>query len=675
MASLNSRRTVLSIVALVLVALVWKVIYLKTAESTYNTEELPLAPITLVAGSDVLTDIAATRLYGTSAITSAASFELFGFTPLGVKFPNIVFFLTTIILLCLLCKRLLSEDNRYLWMMPGVLLVVGPPVIQIWGMKNRGGFIEGIFALVLCLWLCSRTPEGRPLSDLHKLIIALVIGVATWSQPLSLVWGIVLVGYILWQDAAYSIRNVPKSSVIVLMGLLIGAMPLVYLNFIFGFNTFQVLSHGEVPGGVDLGKAGRLREILVGGVPRLLGLKRQWQDDWVLSPPVAWCLYFIFVFPAIRAAVRAVINFLTNRRVGLDLALVGVALAVVAANVISTWGNFQEEPRRLLLLYVPLVVLTMQGLRGSRIFLPVYLLIWVAFNLFSNYTYIRDHANGFSSGLYRPLDGLAEKLADNGITGVYADVWVGPRLTFASKGTIPWYRSQYVPTAYGYVGDQILTANEAMLFNMQSKAELDARSKFFADAASLGANCAEIVFDNFSIVHHCDAEIDLGVAFAGFDGQPTSSYATIGKLSTAVDGEGTRYLGKGWSKPEQWGVWLDGGSGVLTFGGLESQGDPAAYVMRLVGRVYTSPKHPTQRIQVFVAGELVTEVTTRYPETNSVISFPVKSEWVSKGGFKLVLVTPDAISPKNLGYSLDSRELSFGLEYIELDILDLESRE
>lgn len=662
----NLKSTGFLLIALVLVAILLKFVYLKTAESTYNVEEIPLVSMTLIGGSNALADESTSRLYGTTPITSAISLKLFGFNALGLKFPNIVFAMATFVLLALLCRRIFQGAYRLAWLIPSALLVLGPPVIQVWGMKNRGGFIESIFALVLCLWICASPSKDGVLSTFQKFVIAIVIGLATWSQPIALLWGVVVIGYAVWQDAAYSIRSVPKSLLLVFFGLLIGLMPLIQMNFHFNFNTFHVLDRGEAPGGIDLGRAGRFHEMLVGGIPRLLGLKRQWQDQWVVPAPMAWVLYTVFVFPCILASWRVVANFLRTRKVTITLALVGVAVIVILANIASSWGNFQDEPRRLLLLYVPFAVLTTLGLLRSKVFLITYLTIWCAFNAWANWTYISDHRHGFAHPLYKPLGEVAAFLKQAGVSGVYSDVWTGGRVTFASEGTIPWYRSRYLPTVYGYVGDDRLVPDEAMLFNLHVPGNAEARDRFLKDVEKAGISCANAVVQEIVIVHHCDSGIDFNIASSGM--QRDAGIAPDlhpGRVSAAAQQPGVAYLAGGWSSPEPWGVWSGAQAEILRFGTGKLKQD-VAYTLTLRGRTYTTPARSIQKIQAFVKGELVAQTVVTYPTTSAVVSFGLKPEWLHDTSLKVMLSTPDAVSPSELGYSPDGRKLAFGLEVIEL---------
>lgn len=501
------RRDVLIAALLVLAGLAFKFIYLETAESSYNIEELPLSALTLAGDNRAQANIASTRLYGTAYITTAMSLETFGFTPLGLKFPNIVLFFLSLVFLSLFSRRLTDLGKQSVWLLPAALLVMGPPVIQIWGMKNRGGFIETTCALTICLWICARPVKG-PMPSLDKLILGIIIGLAIWSQPISLVWGVVITGYVLWQDTSFSVKALPRSLVLMAAGIFIGLLPLINLNYLFNFNTFKVLGQGEAVGGVDLGRMGRFHEMLVAGFPRLLGLKEQWSNDWVLWAPAARILYLLFLLPCIWASVKIVLDFLRTRKIGPEMLVLVVAAAVIGANIVSSWGNFQGEPRRLLLLYLPFAVLTTLGLVWTRRFLVPFLLLWCTFNIWVNYVYIGKHRDGFSQPAYQRLDEVAQYLDIHKIQGVYTDVWIGGRVTFASGGKIPWYPSHYQPTQHGYVGDDVLNTDEAMLFNLDTPIGSNGRNMFMADVQDAGVVCKESAMKRIAIIH-CNRRLVL----------------------------------------------------------------------------------------------------------------------------------------------------------------------
>lgn len=563
MESTNSRvaqrKYILAFLALVLAALALKFLYLHTAESAYNAEELPLAAMGLVGGAEALTNVASTRLYGTSYITTAIALKLFGFSVFALKAPNIAFFFLTLGFLWWTARRYLVRLNQWYVFLPSALLCLGPPVIQMWSMKNRGGFIENIFALTVCLGICAYSTDGR-LSAQRKLLLGVVVGLAVWSQPIGIIWGSVLFAYVVLAHLHHSLKEAAKATTMLGGGFLLGVLPLVALNFLFRFNTARIIEGGEMPGGVDLGYGGRLQQMLVDGVPRLLGLKEQWNPDWILPSFAAWPLYVVFVLPALIASVGAISHAIRTRRFTFDMVIVLVGVAVIAANVISSWGNFQSEPRRLLLLYIPFALLTARGLARSPKAAVLYFCVWVAFSSWANYAYVSKHPDGFSHRLYRPLGQLAGLLEKEEIQGVYSDVWTGSRVTFASEGHIPWFRSGYVPTSYGFIGDELLSSDEAMLFNPVVPNGSSGRKRFLDDVQRAGINCVERKIMGVSVIYDCSREFEF--SDLSLVRQPRTG--VVGEIAMEFDASDNRVVVSAGIRSN--GTIVSNGAGYLVYG-------------------------------------------------------------------------------------------------------------
>ena len=491
------------IVALLLLALGIKIVYLQTAESLYNSEEAPIVASDVVAQNPHQVDIGATRLYGTGPFTTAVSIYVLGFKPVALKLPNLVFFLGTLFFLALLARHVLPATPRYIFILPALLLAIGPPVAQIWGLKNRGGFIETMFALAFLLWMMARKNGYFRANSNQLLFFAIVIGIATFSQPIAIIYGLVLLFFVNLRV----FRERPGDTAAALFwsgfGLFVGMLPLIVLNFYFDLNTLRVIVGGEVPAGIgDLGKLGRGLELLQGGIPRLLGLKEQWSNAWVVPAPLALTLYGVFALPFLAGVVQTLRDFLRTWKTDIWLVVLCVFFAIAAANIVFSWGNFQYEPRRLLLLYVPYVLLAARGLATSRYLAMAFLGMWLIFNAWTNFSYIKKHPNGFSHGVYQPLDGLAEFLLERGITGVYTDVWVGNRLTFASEGKIAWFRTKYMPTSYGFRSDGMVKPQYAVLFDSRRLGR-DKAETFVRHLEQSGIACEHADVNGIDVYFRC----------------------------------------------------------------------------------------------------------------------------------------------------------------------------
>lgn len=143
-----------------------------------------------------------------------------------------------------------------------------------------------------------------------------------------------------------------------------------------------------------------------------------------------------------------------------------------------------------------------------------------------------------------------------------------------------------------------------------------------------------------------------------------SSKAT-GRMSFGSHRGDTSVLGSGWSGPEPWGVWSNSQSGRLSLGAASlDYAKMKAPLLLITGRLYITPKAPTQRINVLVNGKPALGVVVNYPQTKVTLAVPLPPG--TDEAQELEIQTPDAISPAQLGYSGDARALAFGLETIEL---------
>ncbi|WP_157062582.1 hypothetical protein [Pseudoxanthomonas dokdonensis] len=566
----------LGVLIVVVLAVAIKMVYVRTAESLYSAEELPLAAISVAGGDGRITDIAVTRLYGTSNLTTAASLKVLGFDAMALKAPNMLFGLLTIVLIYLSVANLIKEEKSLYALWVATAFALGPPIIQIWSLKNRGGFIENIFGFALCIWICSRAQRTeRRLAPIEILIVGLVIGVCIWSQPIGIVWGSVMMAFVALTFLGKDLKGFLLAVLLLLFGLSLGLMPLLQLNLLFDFRTLKTIEGGELVNGADLGMANRALALIKGGVPRVLGLKEQWSDGWVVGTTTGWLLYISFMLAVIAGGMQAMAACFRKRAVTVEIALLTSAALVLVANVVSSWGNFQLEPRRLLLLYVPFFILAGRFLYGRGAIGPFLLALWLMFSCYANISYISKHKHGYSNSMFIKLNGVAEFLKSQNVVGVYANVWTGSRVTFESKGAIVWFRSDYTPSSYGYLGDTVLLKDEAMLFNNNMPAEVGLRDKFLADLKKQGDVCMTREIQDVSIVYGCNREIELrSLSYLFSNSQPVGTEIYIGSDDQRIKTQ------QGEKKDS--GLVSNGKSGYLAYGPYISLG-PGKYEITLYG--------------------------------------------------------------------------------------------
>jgi hypothetical protein len=121
-------------------------------------------------------------------------------------------------------------------------------------------------------------------------------------------------------------------------------------------------------------------------------------------------------------------------------------------------------------------------------------------------------------------------------------------------------------------------------------------------------------------------------------------------------------LTRGWSLPEPWGVWSLGNQAVL---GLDTDSLPdqgKGLVMALQAKVFLTPTHSVQRIEVSVNGTPVAHYKAIYPHTSLDMLIPIDERAIgSAKRVQIEFALPDAMSPQSLGLSTDSRQIAIGL--------------
>ena len=113
--------------------------------------------------------------------------------------------------------------------------------------------------------------------------------------------------------------------------------------------------------------------------------------------------------------------------------------------------------------------------------------------------------------------------------------------------------------------------------------------------------------------------------------------------------------GWGWAFPEAWGVWSEGEKAKVILPLPEQQ----AKILDLAIKAFTSVKHPFQRVEIWLNGALVKNITLSNSDMTQ-IELPIPQSAIED--FLLVeFKLPDNISPQKLGLGSDVRPLGIGL--------------
>jgi hypothetical protein len=149
------------------------------------------------------------------------------------------------------------------------------------------------------------------------------------------------------------------------------------------------------------------------------------------------------------------------------------------------------------------------------------------------------------------------------------------------------------------------------------------------------------------------------LAGEGEDGQPSRQ---ILALTFGRGDNGTGFLRKGWSVPEDGYVWSAAAESYLCLPPIRQSGE---YRLYIVGDPLThATKLPVQRVTVLLDG---LDIGTACVRNSSMIEVPVPSAMAATGQtVTLTLRLPDAARPADIGDSKDTRLLGFALRRIVL---------
>ena len=133
------------------------------------------------------------------------------------------------------------------------------------------------------------------------------------------------------------------------------------------------------------------------------------------------------------------------------------------------------------------------------------------------------------------------------------------------------------------------------------------------------------------------------------------------RVQFAATGAGVGYLAGGWSTPEPWGTWSDGGRAEMLL-----PLPAGARSILLEAQPLLSSSHPRQTIEIRMNGVPLVTVSLTAQSSNR-IEIPVsdvaiRAVLATDGLAKLDFSFPDAARPRDIGINEDSRRLALGLQ-------------
>jgi len=324
--------------------------------------------------------------------------------------------------------------GRRAGLLAGTYLAAGPSFLFYKLLASDGVYASFFMLTAASVYLTARIVQRTEGDGASPLAFALgvVLGVAWWVSPLSIVLAGVLAAGVLVLHGTW---RKPIRIVLLGTGLVLGASPWLYENVRTGFASLR----SSEMGGADLSQAlSQARVLFARGLPVLLGGRSPggWEETFPGSGVISVVLFGGLVTAGACVARRALSH--PARFLALSSTILLVAPAVLALSRART--DLRADPRFLLSSYVAIAVLSGAGLatlieRGPRLGA---LVLAGLLALLGPLSQLRSPRYGGDPqhGRIRETIALADRLAARGIGDVYAGYWIAYRLTFLSRGRV-----------------------------------------------------------------------------------------------------------------------------------------------------------------------------------------------------------------------------------------------
>jgi Dolichyl-phosphate-mannose-protein mannosyltransferase len=434
------------------------------------------------------------------AFTTAPLFALFNSSTPLLKLVPTAYSLGFLALSAILARRLFGPAAG---LATAAYLALPPAMWAVWSTKARGGYAEVLFlgeALLLATLALAQSPNSRKLA----LLWGLLAGLAFWTHLLAIVYIAPAVLYLAVSRARQAIGRPAMVPLQILVGLLIGMLPLLIDNVSGGFLTLKALFQ---PADVPIDAVAQWLRFFRVGVPVLLGLAQPttsealFDADWLQRPAAhLWLVALVLVALTIVVAthagsVRRLIACGANAHAEPAL-LVLLVLVVPLVVALTRFGFFVSEPRYAMPLYSAVPLLFGAIASWPRL-LTLTAVVALAFN---SYSLLSTDVR-----LWRPEDApdstaatrteLVAFLVAQDRHQMYTDYWIGYPIMFETRETVlPYVISggfnRYVPPA-----DNVQrTPNPAWVFTPGTDAE-----QLFVDA--LAARGGQATFTAVAAYH------------------------------------------------------------------------------------------------------------------------------------------------------------------------------
>lgn len=324
--------------------------------------------------------------------------------------------------------------GRRAGLLAGAYLATGPSFLYFKLLGSDGAYTSFFALTAASVYLTTAfSKETRALrSRLLLLALGLVLGVAWWVTPLSVVLaGVVLAGLVLAPRTWLK----PDRLLLLFAGFLAGAAPWLLENFRTGFASLQ---SSEMGASTLAQAADQLRTLLTKGLPVLLGGRSP--GGRIATFPGAEEISVVLLGGLVVAGIAFTFRSTSVSERFLPLASSVLLLAPAALALSRARTDLREDPRFLIASYVGIAVLAgacLSSLVERRVRLGALALSGLLL-LLGPLSQLRSPRYGDDPrhGRLAETEAFAARLAENGIRDIYTEYWIAYRLTFLSRGEV-----------------------------------------------------------------------------------------------------------------------------------------------------------------------------------------------------------------------------------------------
>jgi 4-amino-4-deoxy-L-arabinose transferase-like glycosyltransferase len=525
-------------VFVVIIALLWKGIWLFLNSFTFNADEaiVGLMAKHILQGERPPFFYGQSYMGGLDAYLVSIGFLVFGIKVWVIRFVQTFLYLSTIIVVIEISK--LIFHNELIGLFTGLLLAIPTVNVLLYTTVSLGGYGEALFlgSLIIFLWL---KLESRFVLDSNKftryisaiIFLGFLISLGIWVNAITLVFSIpVVIAFF------FSILHIKEKRKILLffsifvMGFILGLIPFWIAAVKSGFNVFIQEMFGSAVSVEKVGWLARtithIRNLLILGIPVMFGFRPPWGVIWLAIPLIPFVLA-IWIFPFVKF--RSLVSELKEKKNQIWL-IIGIIITLFLGFIFTSFG-VDPSGRYFIPLAIPFSIL-LSSILVIKIKKPLFMWIMIGtvllFNILSTIQCGVKKNPGFTTQFYEPSiidhsydQALIQFLQENNATRGYTNYWVSYPLAFLSDEKLIFIPRLPYHLDQNYTGrddryakyDGIVQNSETVAYITTRNPDLD--KKMTLSLQQKGIRWSEKVIGDFHIYYQLSQRVspeDLGIS-------------------------------------------------------------------------------------------------------------------------------------------------------------------